>query len=133
MANDGLVRRFSTATFVPSLLFILNFASPCLAKLGSIEPRPANPFLDPKNDPFNPLKYVASDVLTAIAFSEHFCFQSTKSTSLILARTFLLTGLIIIVALVQSYFAYKWGTKFMLSMVIGEYSESRPSTMRHCA
>ena len=32
-------------------------------------PRPADPFLDPKDDPYNPLKYIANDVLTAIAFS----------------------------------------------------------------
>lgn len=39
------------------------------AQLADI-PRPANPFLDPKDDPYNPLKYIANDVLTAIAFSE---------------------------------------------------------------
>jgi hypothetical protein len=32
-------------------------------------PRPSDPFLDPKNDPYNPLRYIASNVLTAIAFS----------------------------------------------------------------
>jgi hypothetical protein len=37
-----------------------------------------------------------------------------------------LSGLIIIVAFVQSYFTFKWGTKFMLSMVIGEYSKYVP-------
>lgn len=32
-------------------------------------PRPADPFADPRHDPYNPLKYIASDVLTGIAFS----------------------------------------------------------------
>lgn len=31
-------------------------------------PRPSNPFADPKHDPYNPLKYIASNVLTGIAF-----------------------------------------------------------------
>ncbi|CAK5262982.1 unnamed protein product [Mycena citricolor] len=31
-------------------------------------PRPADPFLDPKHDVFNPLRYIASNVLTGIAF-----------------------------------------------------------------
>ena len=31
---------------------------------------PANPFLDPKDDLYNPLRYIASNTLTAIAFSK---------------------------------------------------------------
>ena len=31
---------------------------------------PTDPFLDPKNDPYNPLKYIASNTLTAIAFGK---------------------------------------------------------------
>ena len=41
-------------------------------------------------------------------------------------RTYL-PALVITVALIQSYFTFRWGTKFMLSMVIGEYSEPRLS------
>lgn len=120
MYNDGLARVFSP---LMSLLYMFSFATLCLAKLGPIEPRPANPFLDPKDDPFNPLKYIASDILTGIAFSKPFCYQCGK------LKTCFLPGLVMIVALIQSYFTFKWGTKFMLSMVIGEYSESRPSSM----
>jgi len=29
---------------------------------------PSNPFLNPKNDPYNPLRYIASNTLTAVAF-----------------------------------------------------------------
>jgi hypothetical protein len=124
MGNDGRARRSAM-----SLLYMFSFATLCLAKLGSVEPRPANPFLDPKDDPFNPLKYIASNVLTGIAFSEPFCHQSGK---LVISFKFcFLPGLVMIVALIQSYFTFKWGTKFMLSMVIGEYSESRPSSMCH--
>jgi len=55
--------------------------------------------LDPKHDPNNPLKYIASDVLTGIAFS-----------------------LVILVALIQTWWVKKWGAKWMLSMVIGAYT-----------
>ncbi|KAJ7498736.1 RTA1-like protein [Mycena latifolia] len=62
-------------------------------------PRPDDPFLDPKNDPYNPLRYIASNVLTAIAFT-----------------------LVMLVALTQTWMMRKWGAKFMLSMVIGAYT-----------
>lgn len=62
-------------------------------------PRPADPFADPRNDPYNPLRYIASDVLTGIAF-----------------------GLVLFVAIAQSLSIWKWGAKFMLSMTIGAYS-----------
>ncbi|KAI0318696.1 RTA1-like protein [Amylostereum chailletii] len=53
------------------LLFIgLAWASCVLAKqYGPNLPHPADPFLDPANDPYNPLGYIASNTLTAIAFS----------------------------------------------------------------
>ncbi|KAJ7094591.1 RTA1-like protein [Mycena belliarum] len=62
-------------------------------------PRPADPFLDPKNDPYNPLRYIASNVLTAIAFT-----------------------LVVVVGLAQSWMMRKWGAKFMLPMVIGAFT-----------
>jgi hypothetical protein len=31
-------------------------------------PRPEDPFKDPKHDPYNPLRYIASNTLTGIAF-----------------------------------------------------------------
>lgn len=33
-------------------------------------PGPGDPFADPKNDPYNPLRYIASNVLTGIAFGK---------------------------------------------------------------
>ncbi|KAF7355478.1 RTA1-domain-containing protein [Mycena sanguinolenta] len=62
-------------------------------------PRPADPFADPKDDPYNPLRYIASNVLTAIAFA-----------------------LILLVGLIQTWMVRKWGGKYMLSMVIGAYT-----------
>ncbi|KAE9410615.1 RTA1-like protein [Gymnopus androsaceus JB14] len=64
--------------------------------MGSVPP---NPFADPKDDPYNPLKYIASNTLTAVAFS-----------------------LILIVAVAQSILIWKLGAKFMLSMTIGAYT-----------
>ncbi|KAJ6490400.1 RTA1-like protein [Mycena vitilis] len=78
---------------------LLFAASLVQAAVKDTRPHPADPFADPANDPFNPLRYIASDVLTAIAFA-----------------------LIILVALIQSWFIHKWGAKFMLSMVIGAYT-----------
>ncbi|KAH0587652.1 hypothetical protein H2248_006419 [Termitomyces sp. 'cryptogamus'] len=62
-------------------------------------PRPADPFLDPKDDPYNPLKYITSNALTALAFS-----------------------LVMVVAILQSLSVWKFGAKWMLSMVIGAYT-----------
>ncbi|KAJ7178960.1 RTA1-like protein [Mycena filopes] len=62
-------------------------------------PCPADPFLDPKNDPCNGNRYIASNALTAVAFA-----------------------LIVSVALTQTFFIRKWGAKFMLAMTIGAYT-----------
>ncbi|KAF8974506.1 RTA1 like protein-domain-containing protein [Flammula alnicola] len=55
-------------------------------------PRP-DPFVDPRHDPYNPLKYIASNTLTGIAFF----------------------------AITQTWFIKKWGAKWMMSMTIGAY------------
>ncbi|PPQ98523.1 hypothetical protein CVT24_004014 [Panaeolus cyanescens] len=60
-------------------------------------PRP-DPFLDPKNDPYNPLKYIASNTLTGIA-----------------------VALVLVTAILQSICIWRWGAKWMLSMTIGAY------------
>jgi hypothetical protein len=61
-------------------------------------PRPADPFIDPKHDPFNPLKYIASNTLTGIA-----------------------TALVLVVGLIQTWLIVKLGAKWMMSMTIGTY------------
>ncbi|KAH7914178.1 RTA1 like protein-domain-containing protein [Hygrophoropsis aurantiaca] len=60
---------------------------------------PADPFLDPKDDMYNPLRYIASNILTGIAF-----------------------GLVLLIALTQTYWVKRYGAKWMLAMVIGEYT-----------
>ncbi|KAH0840126.1 RTA1-domain-containing protein [Lanmaoa asiatica] len=60
---------------------------------------PANPFLDPKDDPYNPLRYIPSNTLTAIAFA-----------------------LVMLVALIQTFYTFRYGAKYMLVMVIGVYT-----------
>ncbi|KIJ70506.1 hypothetical protein HYDPIDRAFT_23606 [Hydnomerulius pinastri MD-312] len=60
---------------------------------------PADPFLDPKDDPYNALRYIASNTLTAIAFA-----------------------VVMAVALIQTFYTFRYGAKWMLAMVIGEYT-----------
>ncbi|KAK7054224.1 RTA1-domain-containing protein [Favolaschia claudopus] len=83
------------------VLLVFLLVSATQAARQQIIPRPENPFLDPKHDPYNPLRYIASNVLTAIAFA-----------------------LVMIVGMTQSWMVYKWGARFMLSMVIGCYTFS---------
>ncbi|KAI0823125.1 RTA1-like protein [Trametes gibbosa] len=56
-------------------------------------------FTDPKDDPFNPLQYIANNTLSAIAIS-----------------------LVLAVALVQSWMMWRFGGRCMLAMLIGEFT-----------
>ncbi|KAF7292330.1 RTA1-domain-containing protein [Mycena chlorophos] len=89
-------------------------------------PRPADPFLDPQNDPYNPLRYIASNVLTAIAFWRiHLvvdAFRLYVLPLLIDGQLNAFQALVMVVALTQTWMVRKWGAKFMLSMVIGCYT-----------
>jgi len=91
-------------TIAVGLLSLVTLVS---AAVETNDPRPADPFADPRHDPFNPLKYIASNVLTAIAFT-----------------------LVMIVALTQSLWIKVWGAKWMLSMVIGCYTFAAGLAMR---
>ncbi|KAJ4478175.1 RTA1-like protein [Lentinula aciculospora] len=86
-----------------SLLWILSVIASVLAAPKTTLPRPADPFADPRDDPYNPLRYIASNTLTAIAFSS-------------------VIRLVLFVAIAQSLCMWKWGAKFMLSMTIGAYT-----------
>ncbi|KAK7470573.1 hypothetical protein VKT23_001997 [Stygiomarasmius scandens] len=88
--------RFLLQIFSLHLLFSSAFAA-----RGPTLPRPADPFADPRHDPYNPLKYIASNTLTAIAFS-----------------------LLLATGLAQTWCIKKWGAKWMLSMTIGIYTFS---------
>lgn len=59
---------------------------------------PSDPYLDPRNDPCNALGYIANNTLTAIAF-----------------------GLVLLIALIQTYQIIYKGGRWMLPMVLGEY------------
>ncbi|KAG2042784.1 RTA1 like protein-domain-containing protein, partial [Suillus americanus] len=63
---------------------------------------PSDPYLDPRNDPCNALGYIANNTLTAIAF-----------------------GLVLLIALIQTYQIIYKGGRWMLPMVLGEYSTSQ--------
>jgi len=80
-----------------AFVFLLGLVSRAEAVIKHNVPRP-DPFIDPRHDPYNPLKYIASNTLTAIAFS-----------------------LVLIVGIIQTWFIKKWGAKWMMSMTIGAY------------
>ncbi|KAJ8489309.1 hypothetical protein ONZ45_g13635 [Pleurotus djamor] len=58
-----------------------------------------DPYADPRNDWCNPLRYIASNALTAVSFS-----------------------LVLVVGLLQTWLTVKYGAKYMLAMVIGCYT-----------
>ncbi|KAG6890218.1 hypothetical protein C0995_010229 [Termitomyces sp. Mi166 len=70
-------------------------------------PADYDPYVDPKHDINNPLKYIATDSLTAVSFA-----------------------LVMVVAISQTYCVFKWGAKWMLSLVIGEYCFAFGLSMR---
>jgi hypothetical protein len=88
------------------------------AGAASLPPPPANPFLDPKDDPYNPLRYITSNTLTAIAFGKP-KDNSMKSPS----TNYPPLAIVMVIALVQTFCTIRYGAKWMLVMVIGEYSE----------
>lgn len=93
--------RYKHAESLSRLLVLLSLASSALAAPGDLPPRPADPYADPANDIYNPLRYIASNALTAIAFA-----------------------LIMLVALIQTFMTWRIGGKFMLAMVVAAYTFS---------
>ena len=79
---------------------------------------PVNPFLDPKDDPNNPLGYIASNTLTGVALSVYNQFVIHLQTSMPNGRK----GLVLAVALMQTFNLLKWGARWMVCMTIGAYS-----------
>ncbi|KAA1466425.1 RTA1-domain-containing protein [Dentipellis sp. KUC8613] len=68
---------------------------------GDNPPHEADPFADPRNDPYNPLRYIASNTLTLIAFE-----------------------LISWTAIFQGACMWKWRTWWMSTLVVGELTFS---------
>lgn len=71
------------ATSLAAILCLIALAVPSSAK-GVQLPCAADPFADPQADPCNPLKYVASNSLTGVAFSEY-CVIFTFSSGVLTA------------------------------------------------
>jgi hypothetical protein len=103
-----------------SLALLLVFLSarnlPVTAKHLVDEPHPSNPFLNPKDDPNDSLGYIASNTLTAIAFS------TCQLSICVYRRVESETGSTLTVALVQTFSLLKWGGWWMACMTIGAYS-----------
>ncbi|KAF8591521.1 hypothetical protein K439DRAFT_1611172 [Ramaria rubella] len=64
-------------------------------------PRPANPYLSPSTDSYNPLHHIASNTLAAIAFT-----------------------LYLSCALIFTAWSWKRGGRYMMALVIGTYTFS---------
>lgn len=97
-------------------LFLSLLAAPSIRAQDSPS-RPTDPFADPAHDVFNPLRYIPSNILTAIAMGSF----------IVLALVFLpftqfLTVLVLITAVSQTWMMRKFGGKFMLTLLISEYS-----------
>ena len=61
--HSSISNRLSTVT----VLFLLALASSTYAQI-TLPPRPADPYADPAHDIYNPLRYIASNALTSVAF-----------------------------------------------------------------
>ncbi|KAG8929494.1 hypothetical protein FRC02_005508 [Tulasnella sp. 418] len=89
------LRSFLNTAQLYALLVILCITPSSWAARDETIPEP-DPFADPKNDPYNPLRYIPSDTLTAIALL-----------------------LYLATAGVMFYNIWKWGAKYMLYIPIG--------------
>lgn len=65
-----------TPTFL--LIYILSCSLSSAASEVPNPPGPIDPFLDPKDDPNNPLGYITSNTLTGIAFSVYKLFYTRR-------------------------------------------------------
>ncbi|KAG6371319.1 hypothetical protein JVT61DRAFT_9791 [Boletus reticuloceps] len=99
-----MTRRYRFVESIFVFIAILALMTPIVDGQTVIGP-PVNSFLDPKDDPYNPLRYITSNTLTAIAFA-----------------------LVMLVALIQTFYIFRYGAKWMLAMVIGGYSDSNQQT-----
>lgn len=88
-----------TAHSLLSQPWMLLLAATAISAQDTTTPFTVDPFADPKNDPFNPLKYIASNALTATAMA-----------------------LVLAIALPHTWFTWRVGGRFMLAMVIAEYT-----------
>ena len=79
-----------------------------------------DPYINPKDDPNNPLKYIASNSLTAVALCS--CPISSWGVLSILIMS---SHAVIVLntAFIHSFWCSRYRTKWMLPLIIGEYCE----------
>lgn len=102
---------------VKDVLVYLSILALATSAAGQTVGPPANPFLDPKDDPYNPLRYIASNALTAIAFGKPMHLWTDPGLTMIDLALVMLT------ALIQTFYTFRYGAKWMVVMVIGEYGK----------
>ncbi|EJU06172.1 RTA1-domain-containing protein [Dacryopinax primogenitus] len=73
---------------------------------GPYIPEP-NPFADPANDPYNPFRYIPNNTVTGVSLG-----------------LYLLTGLTL------TFYAWRWGARWMTVLIVGTYTFSIGLTMR---
>lgn len=67
------IYRSLLALSAKGLAVALTFASVASARDLDV-PRPANPYVDPQDDPYNPLGYITTNSLSAMGVGELMCF-----------------------------------------------------------
>ncbi|KAF5318767.1 hypothetical protein D9619_010878 [Psilocybe cf. subviscida] len=87
------------ASFFRSKTPLLAVTALSVSVVLAAQPPSGDPYADPANDVHNPLRYIASNTLTAISFS-----------------------ILLITGVLQSLCMWKWGARFMLPMTIGIYT-----------
>ncbi|KAH7105315.1 RTA1-domain-containing protein [Auriculariales sp. MPI-PUGE-AT-0066] len=90
-------RQTTALAGVIAVCLLLRVAPTALARPAGLVP--GDPYADPRHDVFNPLRYIASNILTAIA-----------------------VALVLVVGFAQTFFVWKYKTKWMLAMTIGCYT-----------
>ncbi|EKM59872.1 uncharacterized protein PHACADRAFT_250650 [Phanerochaete carnosa HHB-10118-sp] len=94
-----MASRTTSSLLSQALLLLFAFSSLAVARQIPANASDINPFTDPKDDPFNPLGYITSNGLTAMA-----------------------VAITLAIALPQTWFTWRIGGRFMLAMVIAEYT-----------
>jgi len=98
------------------ILSILYLGTSCMAQNSTS----TDPYLDPKDDPSNPLKYIASNSLTAVAIC--MCPISFWSVlSILITSSYAVV--VLTTAFIHTFWCFRYRTKWMLALIIGEYCE----------
>ena len=96
------------------ILSVLYLGTSCVAQNST------NPYIDPKDDPNNPLKYIASNSLTAVAICMY-PISSWGVLSIPIMTSY--AAIVLTTALIHTFWCFRYRTKWMLALVVGEYCE----------